>query len=128
MFLHPPVFSDWPKVAGLYWEFENKRVLGYFGAGTRRIIWRWKNLDAGALSLPRTQHAEAAETVCAPSLHRSSDDRLVDLVRDVVPLGSIECLTGLYVDDNFLSKCEHNSTGRACERKIELIRITGAVR
>ena len=98
----------------------------HFDVGPWRVTRRRKNLHSRAIPPPRTQHAETTETILTPHLERSGKDRSLDVLADSVPLGNLERLTGLYGDDLFLAKDEHDSAGRPCKRKVKFVRIIGA--
>jgi hypothetical protein len=92
----PPVIGDLPKVARLYWELKDERVLSYFDIDAWSIVWRWKNLHPGTIPPQRTWHEEATETIFTSYLQRPSKDRLLDVLANSLPLGSIERRTGFY--------------------------------
>jgi hypothetical protein len=90
------------------------------------MIRRRKNLDPRTRSLPRTLDAEATETIVPAYFQRPVKEGLLDLLANPVPLGSIERRTGLYGDDLFVAKSEHDSAGRPRKWKIKLVGIIGA--
>jgi hypothetical protein len=111
MLPQPPVIGDVPKVARLYRELKNEWVLSRFDIDARSIVWRWKNLHPGTLPPPRTWHEEATEAIFTSYLQRPSKDRLLDVLANSLPLGSIERRTGFYRDDLFVAKGEADSAG-----------------
>ena len=126
MLPQPPVIGDRQKVARRYWELKDEGVFSHFDGGSWRIIRRRKNLHTGTIPPPRTRHAEATETILAPYLQGPGKDRLLNLLANPLPLGSIERRTGLYGDDLFVAKGEPDSAGRARKRKVKLTGIAGA--
>jgi hypothetical protein len=109
MLSQPPVITDRPKVAPLYWKLKDERMIRHFDVGAWGIIRRRKNLYPRTSPKPRTQHAEAAETILAPHLERSGKKRLLDFLANPLPLGRIERWTRLYGDDMLVTKAEHDS-------------------
>src|SRR5258706_1012033 len=124
VFSHPPEVRDRPQVANLHRVLKDERVLGHLKRSSWRVRWRRQDLHAGALSLPRTGHAEAAEAAVAPNLRWSGS---LDLFDNLLPLIGIECRTRLDGDDLLaVGKSQLDPAGRARKWKIKRIRVAVA--
>ena len=121
MFTPPPEVCDLPVVADPHWKLKDKRVLGYFNRGYRRVRRWWQDLHAGSLPAPRATHAVAAEAAVASNLVRSGS---FDLLDHLLPLSGVERRARLDSDDLLaVGESQLDPAGWARERKIERIRI-----
>src|SRR5260370_18118914 len=113
------MLGDPRHIARFYQEFKDEGVFSVLNGSPWCISWRQKNVNAGMLSLPRTWYAGSAEGISSSYFHLSRGDPSLNLLANPLPLGSIECWTGLNGADFVIAKGELNPTRLAGKRKIK---------
>ncbi len=124
MLAYSSVIRDAIKVTASYGKLKNERMVGKFDRSAGRLLRRRENLHARTESSPGTEHTETAEAIFSPHFVWAREDRLVDLLANLLPFGCIECRTGLRLNDLSTSKREFDFAGCARKRKIQRIGIS----